>query len=167
MKKLFSSALLWLSLWKRRVDSTMSLTGVLCLYCLGLSRRPLISEVAGGGRFGDFRCSSPAQHGIIELEARLASWTCSLCGCTWLVLTRTLHLPKCSAAASWNSSFLNMGVQIFIYSRLRRAYLVAQLVKSPPAMRETWVRSLGWEEPLEKGKATCSSILAWRIPWTV
>ena len=47
------------------------------------------------------------------------------------------------------------------------AFLVAQLVKSPPAMRETWVRSLGWEDPLEKGKATHSSILAWRIPWTV
>ena len=46
------------------------------------------------------------------------------------------------------------------------ASLVAQLVKNPPAMRETWVRSLGWEDPLEKGKATHSSILAWRIPWT-
>ena len=45
--------------------------------------------------------------------------------------------------------------------------LVAQLVKNPPAMWETWVRSLGWEDPLEKGKATHSSILAWRIPWTV
>ena len=40
------------------------------------------------------------------------------------------------------------------------ASLVAQLVKNPPAMRETWVRSLGWEDPLEKGKATHSSILA-------
>ena len=47
-----------------------------------------------------------------------------------------------------------------------RASLVAQLVKNPPAMRETWVQSLGWEDPLEKGKATHSSILAWRIPWT-
>ena len=45
--------------------------------------------------------------------------------------------------------------------------LVVQLVKNPPAMRETWVRSLDWEDPLEKGKATHSSILAWRIPWTV
>ena len=43
--------------------------------------------------------------------------------------------------------------------------LVAQLVENLPAMRETWVRSLGWEDPLEKGKATHSSILAWRIPW--
>ena len=45
--------------------------------------------------------------------------------------------------------------------------LVAQLVKNLPAMWETWVQSLGWEDPLEKGKATQSSILAWRIPWTV
>ena len=44
--------------------------------------------------------------------------------------------------------------------------LVAQLVKNPPVMWETWVWSLGWEDPLEKGKATHSSILAWRIPWT-
>ena len=47
------------------------------------------------------------------------------------------------------------------------ASLGAQLVKNLPAMRETWVRSLGWEDPLEKGKAIHSSILAWRIPWTV
>ena len=47
------------------------------------------------------------------------------------------------------------------------ASLVAQLVKNLPAMWETWVQSLGGEDPLEKGKATHSSILAWRIPWTV
>ena len=49
------------------------------------------------------------------------------------------------------------------------ASLVAQLVKNPPAMWETWVRSLveDWEDSLEKGKATHFSILAWRIPWTV
>ena len=45
--------------------------------------------------------------------------------------------------------------------------LVAQLVKNPPAMRETWVRSLSWEDPLEKEEATHSSILTWRILWTV
>ena len=45
--------------------------------------------------------------------------------------------------------------------------LVAQMVKNVPAMQETWVQSLSWEEPLEKGKVTLSSILAWRIPWTV
>ena len=47
------------------------------------------------------------------------------------------------------------------------ASLEAQFVKNLPAMWETWVRSLGWEDPLEKGKATHCSILAWRIPWTV
>ena len=47
------------------------------------------------------------------------------------------------------------------------ASLVAQMVKRLPAMRETWVRSLGREDPLEKEMATHSSILAWRIPWTV
>ena len=41
---------------------------------------------------------------------------------------------------------------------------MAQLVKNPPAMQETWVQSLGWEDPLKKGKATHSSILAWRSP---
>ena len=44
--------------------------------------------------------------------------------------------------------------------------LVAQLVKNLPAMWETWVQPLHWEDPLEKGKATHSSILVWRIPWT-
>ena len=44
-------------------------------------------------------------------------------------------------------------------------YLVAWLVKNPPAMRETWVQSLGCEDPLEKKLATHSSLLAWKIPW--
>ena len=43
---------------------------------------------------------------------------------------------------------------------------MAKSVKNPPALQETWVRSLGWEDPLEKGMATHSSISAWRIPWT-
>ena len=46
------------------------------------------------------------------------------------------------------------------------ASLVAQLPKNLPAIWETWVPSLGWEDPLEKGKATPSNFLAWRIPWT-
>ena len=48
-----------------------------------------------------------------------------------------------------------------------RASLIAQLVKNPPAMQETPVRFLDCEDPLEEGKATHSSILAWRIPWTL
>ena len=46
------------------------------------------------------------------------------------------------------------------------ASLMTQMVKNPPAMWETWVQSLGWEDPLEEGMATHSSILAWRILWT-
>ena len=46
------------------------------------------------------------------------------------------------------------------------ASLVVHMVKNPPAVWETWVRSLGWEDPLEEGMATHSSILAWRTPWT-
>ena len=46
------------------------------------------------------------------------------------------------------------------------AFLVAQLLKNAPAIWEIWVQSLSWEDPLEKGRATHSSILAWRIPWT-
>ena len=53
-----------------------------------------------------------------------------------------------------------------LLSLLLRVSLVAQMVKHLPAMRETRVRSLGWEDPLEKEMATHSSILAWRIPWT-
>ena len=47
-----------------------------------------------------------------------------------------------------------------------RASLVAQTVKNPPTKWETWVLSLGWEDPLKEGMATHSSMLAWRIPWT-
>ena len=47
------------------------------------------------------------------------------------------------------------------------ASLVAQLLKNLHAMQETWVQSLDWDDPLEKGKATHSSILAWKIPWTL
>jgi len=43
---------------------------------------------------------------------------------------------------------------------------MAHMVKNPPEVQETWIRSLGWEDPLEKEMATHSSILAWRIPWT-
>ena len=50
--------------------------------------------------------------------------------------------------------------------QILKASLVAQMVKNSPAMQETWVQSLSWEDPLEKKMATHSSTLAWRIPWT-
>ena len=60
-----------------------------------------------------------------------------------------------------------MSVQIFgpVY-KFFRASLVTQMVKNPPAMQQNWVRSLGWEDPLEESMLNHSSILAWKIPWT-
>ena len=55
------------------------------------------------------------------------------------------------------------GQKAFLFSR---ASLAAQMVKNQPAIQETWVQALGQEESLEEGKATSSSILAWRNPWT-
>ena len=57
--------------------------------------------------------------------------------------------------------FLISTIQV---STVRQASLVAQTVKNMPLMQETWVQSLGWEDPLEKGMATHFSILAWRLP---
>ena len=56
-------------------------------------------------------------------------------------------------------------IEYFIYSSITSASLVAQMVKCLPAMQETQVRSLGWEDPLKKEMATYSSTLAWKIPW--
>ena len=67
---------------------------------------------------------------------------------------------------SWVRKFRSPGEGIGYPLYYSWASLVAQMVKNLPAMRETWVRSLGWEDPLEEGVATHSSILAWRIPWT-
>ena len=58
-------------------------------------------------------------------------------------------------------------VHVFFFNTLLKwASLVAQMVKCLPAMRETWVQSLGWEDPLEREMETHSSTLAWKIPWT-
>ena len=68
-----------------------------------------------------------------------------------------------------NPGHLLLSEQKFVHRRIlciTWASLVAQRLKCLPAVRETWVRSLGWEDPLEKEMATHSSILAWRIPWT-
>jgi len=70
----------------------------------------------------------------------------------------TGNSPRRSVTACVDGKFEKEGIRV--------ASLVAQPVKNPPEVRGTWVRSLGWEDPLENGKATHSSILAWRIPWT-
>ena len=60
---------------------------------------------------------------------------------------------------------INEKRELRVPKKFSRASLVAQMVKNLPAMHETRVRSLGWKDPLKKGMATSSSILAWRIPW--
>ena len=62
--------------------------------------------------------------------------------------------------------FKTLTLEFFIHFIKFRASLVARMVKNLPAVQETRIRSLGQEDPLEKGMATHSSILAWRIPWT-
>ena len=71
----------------------------------------------------------------------------------WMWISHSRPYAQLSTCVSWST---NSG----------SPSLVAQLVKNPPAMPETLVQFLGWEDPLEKGMATHSSILAWRIPWT-
>ena len=98
-------------------------------------------------------------------------------GVCWHFLVHLALLEHHSASiTTWPSSPLPMRTPVILDQGLvlglattlfpKRASLVAQLVNNPPAVWETWVRSLGWEDPLEKGKAIHSSILAWRIPWT-
>ena len=70
----------------------------------------------------------------------------------------SLKIPYCTV-------YPMTGYLIKVHSYVFKASLVAQTVKSLPAVRETWVRSLGQEDPLEKEMATYSSILAWKIPW--
>ena len=73
------------------------------------------------------------------------------------------NLPALQETCSIPGSERSPGEGIGYPLQYSWASLVAQLVKNPPATRETWVRSLGWEDPLEKRKATHSSILAWRM----
>ena len=118
-------------------------------------------------------CSPPGSsvHGI--LQARIQEWVA-------LPFSRGSSGPRDQTHISYVScrqvlyplshqgtlGMLLTKVHILFYWAYPWASLLAQLVKNLPAMWETWVRSLGLEDPLEKGRATHSSILAWRIPWT-
>ena len=77
----------------------------------------------------------------------------------WMLFTKKLNCNFTMMMSDRN--YLNQVIKVNITS------LVAQLVNNAPAMQETWVWGLDWEDPLEKGKATHSIILAWRILWTV
>ena len=110
----------------------------------------------------------PSTHPFIILQGiHLLIFTESYCylGIPWW------HDGKestCNAGDSGSipGSGRSLGVGIGYPLQYSWASLVAQTVKNPPAMRETWVQSLSWEDALEEGMATYCSILAWRIPWT-
>ena len=95
--------------------------------------------------------------------------------CVWLLSLSNMILRFIDIIARTSALLLSWLNNISLYSCATFCLsiyssissLVAQLVKNLPAMWETWVPSLVWEDPLEKGKATHSSILAWRIPWTM
>ena len=84
--------------------------------------------------------------------------------------TEEFHWPKillCSApfpSNSWQPVIFLLSSEFCPFQNVIWTFLVAQMVKNPPAIWETWVQSLSWEVPLEEGMATHSSILAWRIP---
>ena len=80
---------------------------------------------------------------------------------------KTISSPNVHRAEAGQDCIRGRGKRRTIQPSWTRASLVAQPVEYLPAVQETWVRSLGWEDPLEKGTATHSSILAWRIPCTV
>ena len=78
-----------------------------------------------------------------------------------------LHSTLQSCILSSLNRYVYVHVSFKRFFKLNFQAPVAQLVKNPPAMMETWVRFLGWEDPLEKRKTTPSSIQAYRTPWTV
>ena len=81
-------------------------------------------------------------------------------------LEETLMLGKIEVKRKMQQQRMRLLNSIINSMDINLSSLVTQMVKKLPAMQETWVRSLCWEDPLEEGMATHSSILAWEIPWT-
>ena len=114
-----------------------------------------VSLIPGLGTSPGEGTSNPLQYSLWENPFDRGTWPVTVHGVT----------KDGTRIINWAHTHAHkiIPVKISVYG----ASLVAQLVKNPPATWETWVRSLGWEETLQKGKATHSSILAWRIPWTL
>ena len=85
-----------------------------------------------------------------------------------LFISFILNCPKLETIRIHINRWMDYQTVVYLWKGiiLYWASLLTQMVKNPPAIQETWVRSLGQEDPLEQGKATHSSIWAWRIPWT-
>ena len=117
----------------------------------------------------DFLCIG-SRHLLIESFTSSFQFGCLFFPCL-IALIRTCSTPFKGNGASRHPCLIpDLRRKALIFHCWIRcclcASLGAQTVKNPPAMRETWVWSLGWEDPLKKSTATHSSILAWRIPWT-
>ena len=110
-------------------------------------------------------CRAVREEGDTGLASQVSRVTLVISGVTD-VATRLHSHPRVSLSRQAGSLPLSYQGSPTVPYRYR-LFVYNQLVKNPPAMREIWIRSLGWEDPLEKGRATHSTILAWRIPWTV
>ena len=106
--------------------------------------------------------------------AILNSWQGLICDAKWMkvsvlfkVICSTVDVTVISLEVQWlRLHASNAGGMCLIPGQGTKSSLVAQMVKNVSAVWETWVQSLGWEDALEKGMATYTSIFAWRIPWT-
>ena len=118
-------------------------------------------------------CSLPGSSIHGNFQARILEWIAisssrassgprdwTLISCVFCIAGRLLNTEPSESGQSQGLRF-KFGFKLSAYLNL-----MAQMVKNLPAMWETWVQSLVWEDPLEEGMATHSSILAWRIPWT-
>ena len=133
------------------------------LLCLAL---PLQDDEDGVGRRagGSVRGAQGRQMTLSGSERQLFTHQCTSLSNSagW-----PCRLSINSSSWRWLVCLFSVRVILMTFLSSSGASLVAQLVKNLPGMRETWVRSLGWEDTPEKGKATHSSILAWRLPWTI
>ena len=107
---------------------------------------------------------STAVHGVSKSWTQLSDWTERRIPCSSVGKESTCNAGDLGSTPGLGRSTGEGMGYLLQYSW---ASLVAQLVNNPPAIWGTWVQSLGWEGPLEKGKAIHSSILAWRVPWTI
>ena len=108
-------------------------------------------------------CSFAHKGSLVPVHSLVCSAHPGVAHCRCAVAVLGMAFGSGNAAVNRINTFASFYLQLSAF----RASVVAQLVKNPPALQETWVRSVAWEDPLEKGKTTYSSILAWRIPWTV
>ena len=119
-----------------------------------------MGSIPGSGRSPGEGNGNPLQYSCLKNPTGRGTWWAAVHG---VAKSQT----RLSNSACMHEPFTRTGK--YTYSPLLGIFwasLVAQMVKNPPVMQDYRVQSLGWEEPLEKGMATPSSILPWRIPWT-